>query len=642
MHALALAALLAATAAAPTGLQRTKIRPSGGLSKLFPSQAVDPASTRFAPASGAGLQTTSELCDVAGTHLTGSNAFCLKSDGTSHASGLTLSAVGAPTAQPLTTCPNGIDCSTTPGMRVDGTDDAYRTTATPSSPTGDFTACWFGQVDAVGTHVMGKEAALAARGFEFATTGGAVSSFIYTAADGSANCQVTGAAAGVVAGANQLLCVVYDFVTDGTSTFKAYVDGAQSGATTSGCSGPMATNTTDWFVGARHNTFFAGWTAGRVRGAFVTETALSAAQVAAIARGVLADMPTGSKGQALTFTRSSAKFCADSTGAGGSWLTVNRPCLTNGGIHVEEASTNLAIRNQDFSHAAWTASSVTVTANTLTAPDGTLSADTLAGSGAGGYVESTAAAITGSNGTVSVYVRATSGTQAMAIRLRDTTAAADRCTGTLTATTTWQRVSCTSTGLTTTNDHVVRVFPGGVAGTGTVVAWGAQQEAATTVSSLITTAGTSASRSADNANLPAQPSLATPLSVSVKVVAPINTTDGYIWDNRNGSGHGLTLLFGGANALQLYATDGTNAGQSDSAALTWTSGVTYRVAVAKSGTDLTMYRDGSSVGTPTGTPAATLPATGVFWLGRNSAGSQFVNGVVKDVCIAATATGCAP
>ena len=47
------------------------------------------------------------------------------------------------------------------------------------------------------------------------------------------------------------------------------------------------------------------------------------------------------------------------------------------GLLIEEQRTNLALYSEDFSNAAWTKSNSTVTANTIVAPDGTLTTDKL-------------------------------------------------------------------------------------------------------------------------------------------------------------------------------------------------------------------------------------------------------------------------
>jgi hypothetical protein len=77
------------------------------------------------------------------------------------------------------------------------------------------------------------------------------------------------------------------------------------------------------------------------------------------------------------------------------------------GLLVEGARTNLVLRSQEFDNAAWTKSSVTVTANDAIAPDGTLTADKLTESGSGAITRpGTALTVTAAtNYTVSFYAR---------------------------------------------------------------------------------------------------------------------------------------------------------------------------------------------------------------------------------------------
>jgi deoxycytidylate deaminase len=114
----------------------------------------------------------------------------------------------------------------------------------------------------------------------------------------------------------------------------------------------------------------------------------------------------------------------------------------------------------------------------------------------------------GATATTSVHARTVSGTQTGAIILRDTTAAATKCTGTISGTTTWlsgdARANCTSA-ITTGNSHSTRIYPGGTGGTGTMVVWGAQREVGESMSPYIPTTTAAATRNADDAHtFPAQ------------------------------------------------------------------------------------------------------------------------------------------
>lgn len=492
MRAFALALLLACTAAAAPN-RGSHIAPRGGLSQHIPNLGDDGVALAFAPASGAGLPSVGELCSTYASELTG-NFVCLNGDGTTYSGSRAMTSSGSPTTVSTTVCPNGPDCASVTSQRFSGTVQAWNT-ASVLTPTGDFSACAVFQPDLAGNNAWIFHQDTGTRGWELQYTTDNSGQFVVWKAGGSSTGLATSANT-LNAGDLAILCGTYDFVADGSSVLRVYVNGVE-GATspTSTAVGPVTAGSSLIAVGSGAFTDFQG----RVYGAMFTEKILSAATIAAMARTVLADTPTGTLGEALTFTRSSRKFCGNDASSGGSMIPTNRPCIRGGGIENEGASTNLAIRSAEFDHAAWTATNVTVTANTTAAPDGTTTADTLQSTSAGGFVESTAAAIVGTNGAASLWVRTVSGTQAMAIRLRDTTAGADRCTGTLTATTTYQVVACVSSGVTTTNSHSLRIYPGGTGGTGTIVGWVGQQEALDKVTSPIVTAGTSVTRAGETA-----------------------------------------------------------------------------------------------------------------------------------------------
>jgi len=242
--------------------------------------------------------------------------------------------------------------------------------------------------------------------------------------------------------------------------------------------------------------------------------------------------PTTAQGGSLTFTRASSAFCQNTAGTL-VLLSSDQPRIQPAGLLVEAAATNACIRSEALDNAAWTNNVLVVTANSTVAPDGTTTADTLDGvpdDSPGSNLEGTAAALTGGAAIASLYVKTASGTQAMAIRLYDSTAAAVKCTGTITATTTWQRVKCLSL-ITSGNDHKVVIYPGGVAGVGTIYAWGAMMEvsgdgsASGQPSSYIATAGTSVTRALDNASL-ALPSLASETAGCIAVTISAVTQQG--------------------------------------------------------------------------------------------------------------------
>ncbi len=84
---------------------------------------------------------------------------------------------------------------------------------------------------------------------------------------------------------------------------------------------------------------------------------------------------------------------------------------------IESQKTNLVLRSQEFGVSPWTGSGVTVTDNTTTAPDGTLTADTLNITGASGFRRQFVSIAASTTYTVSCYVRNVSITAGQTFRM---------------------------------------------------------------------------------------------------------------------------------------------------------------------------------------------------------------------------------
>jgi len=78
----------------------------------------------------------------------------------------------------------------------------------------------------------------------------------------------------------------------------------------------------------------------------------------------------------LTYTRAGTAYASDASGNLISF-GANVPRITNLGYLAEPSATNGFLASQDFTDAAWTKLGLTPSANTTTAPDGTLTADTV-------------------------------------------------------------------------------------------------------------------------------------------------------------------------------------------------------------------------------------------------------------------------
>ena len=188
--------------------------------------------------------------------------------------------------------------------------------------------------------------------------------------------------------------------------------------------------------------------------------------------------------QLIDFTRTSAATYVDATGK----------------IVPTPASRNLLTFTQEFDNAAWTALGSTVTANSATAPDGTLTADTIVANGTNSIhgLRGTQSALAVTR-TVSVYAKA--GTASLLQILFDTDSApyanfdlAAGTVGTVGGGTSsiqsvgngWYRCVFVTSSTTATNLYFVisnsasaARYPAFVS-SGTILLWGAQLEANTT------------------------------------------------------------------------------------------------------------------------------------------------------------------
>ena len=140
---------------------------------------------------------------------------------------------------------------------------------------------------------------------------------------------------------------------------------------------------------------------------------------------------------------------------------------SNGLIQTTPQSRNLLTFTEEFNNAAWVKSSATVAANSVAAPDGTMTADTLTASGANGTALQTFTA-SAVPYTFSVWLRRLTGTGNVQLTVDGTTYA------TVTLTTAWARFETTLTPSAGSRTAGVRIVTSGDA----VYAWGAQLEQA--------------------------------------------------------------------------------------------------------------------------------------------------------------------
>lgn len=356
-------------------------------------QGSSSAFFEFAPASGAGVPAALTLCAAAAPYLSGKDvSWCTNGDGTA-ASGTTMSVAteqGTVTETTQQVCPNGLDCSTTPVMRpttaLSGYTEAANVDRSASVTTGSFTAC-NAYITQSNTGAVVINSALSQNNSSTwkYLLGNAASNPTFTRATVSTAACGAGASPllGTIAledGALTVSCITWN-ASDGI--YRLYTNGAVdtvSAAFTTICGGGGTSRhgVSGFWTGA---TMENAPTTGGVLGAFYVDTTtgnggqLSAGQILALSNAVLARGPTGTRGEALTFTRATARACESSTGLG-SVVPTNVPCMAKNGYNGWPVGTIISARSNELENPYWTATAA-VTANQARSFDGTLSADEL-------------------------------------------------------------------------------------------------------------------------------------------------------------------------------------------------------------------------------------------------------------------------
>lgn len=410
-----------------------------------------------------------------------------------------------------------------------------------------------------------------------------------------------------------------------------------------------------------------GWRTGRSTGRSGSALAFlefAPASGAGMGNACACTTPTGAKGEALTFSRSTVGECYSNDGQTLTQCGVNQPRVSSGtasssvlGIWKESARNNLVLQSRDLSQAVWSKTNMTCAKTATGMRADANGASTCTASAANGTVIQTTVTAAATRNT-SFHLKRRTGTGAVEVT-RDNGATWTAVTASLSSSV-WRRVvSVEVPGCAGGNCIVVSQMTSGIANpsiglrlatSGDAVDVDFVQDEETAVASTpIATAGTSLSRDIDYIDLPAviSPTASTGISVSVVGVSggPFNAggsavmtvlSDGalgtasrgavYAWNYAGASNGRVAIDTAGAVSAGTATWDPMYSGWSEVSTQGgfWHTGSTLR----------SCQRNVCDVGSAStlGTPAFTR-----LLLGRASAleATQF-SGVIKQVCVDAS------
>ena len=349
----------------------------------------------------------------------------------------------------------------------------------------------------------------------------------------------------------------------------------------------------------------------------------------------LVDAATGAS--LVTFTRASSGTFVDSAGvlqtATNDVDRFDHDPVTGEslGLLVEEQSTNLLLRSEDFS-TTWVRFNVNASSNAILAPDGTLTADKLTENNADNFHRIRQGITSGVTGVFSVFLKAAERTR-VNLGTSDTNLIADfdLSAGSVVSGTGsiepfgdgWYRCSISATFTTSGPFLLLRnssseFYTGD--GTSGIYLWGAQLEAGSFPTSYIPTTTAAATRNASLADLISGAIANNIRSFYVEFSSPAVGTRGVVSLNDNTANESASVLTSGTDPRLVVQDGGVE--QANINGGTVAAGVRTRVAVRINADDFAISINGGAVVTDT---SGTLPTVDRLMFGRTQAG-EYLNG----------------
>ena len=317
---------------------------------------------------------------------------------------------------------------------------------------------------------------------------------------------------------------------------------------------------------------------------------------------------------------------------------------------VEPAATNLLLRSEEFDNASWTkvsggtGSVPVVTANTVTAPDGTLTADTIfLNAGSGTTINDTSRVVynislTVTEHTFSVYLKGAVGGEQ--IQLVSPSGGFFR----VVLTTEWHRYSITATGAATVAGRagvsIRRGLTEPIDASATFYAWGAQLETGSVATSYIPTTAATATRNADVISKTGVSGFIGQtegtLYIDLDYNQPPNDSGGRLLNvyETNDTTNSILSFISNVNQFQLTTfSGGAPAVVIAASAATIVPFGQNKFAIAYNGVNYTVYRNGLLFGSGTGLAPASLTA---ILLGSSLFNPRSINNRIRAAAIYTT------